>query len=523
MWFVDKDGNMQLVSKAEYMVNIEGNDPQSMKHEIFELAEECINEVRDGIFKEPDKSELLEQGIICRNIIFFTNVKKVNKNGKEGFILKGYVGSPLYIALRLKYYEEAEMILDKNPDTAFPGYAALPLVLTYDEDENSYPTAITKAANIFKDPNYVGFPNCEFLVDKGIYLQETTYTDKHIPESLFLKLCDALSRRNKSLIDKPLTLLDEEFNLPTFMRKGKTIIQTNDDCDIPILALDFPDKFDVIKYPDVLDTQLKKEKALENYKCFVALFDGLYRLKKLDNDLFDKIFCETTAYWIFILYYQKIACILNEIAKETDIYDIEVGKDFHMTEIKEDIDTEEEFEKIRNKFNRLGIKTLSPDVLWQTMDAARKKIRITAVRRYNVNSYVFYDVYKAVFKEKLVFEFKDDGEFNIKDTSKLAIILGLNGDATWNFYWKDNDKVCLIEWLVDHINWKNEDVIKKERRDMEKAVIQMKDKEFFLSCLEKNIFPIWDVDYMAECIETDSDEYKDYLPLLLLKKYGRFE
>ena len=518
MLIISQDGTYRQVSEGDFMGAINENDPQMIKAEIFELAEEYLYDFIDGKFTGPDKSKLLKLGMSCKNIVFFTRANKVLQDGKEKIILKGYAGSPLYIALKLKYYEEAEAILDKNPDAAFTGYAALPVVLTY-PNETTTPQYRQAGEEVPDFPDYFDFPELKYLVDKGIYLQELTYTDKEIPDNLFLKLCNALSKRDKSKVDKPLTLLREKPELPVFLLKGSKNKDSCDNNDAPILALDFPDKFHGIT---TKPNQSYMEKALANLQCYVDFLDGLYRLKKLDADLFNKIFNETAAYWVFIQYYQKMICVIIEIAKEEDILDNEVD-DFHITDIKGDIDIEEEFEKVRKKFKRLGINKLSADVLWDTMESVNKIAEITPVGRYNVNSYVLYDVYKAVFKDKLIFEFDCDG-FNTKDLNKLSKILGLSTDATCNYYWRDYDaKIHNIAWNVDRINWVNENAIKTGRKMMEKAVIQMKDKEFFLACLEKNIFPIWDAEFMVECIGSESEEYREYLPLVLLKKHGRFD
>lgn len=522
MLWINKDGTDIQVSEEEFMRELGDDDPQAMKAEIFDVAEEYLYDFIDGRFKGPDKSKLINMGASCKSIIFFTKAEKVERDGKEKIILKGYAGSPLYIALKLKCYEEAEAILDKNPSTAFPGYAALPVVLTYSIETTTpqYRQAVEEALDF---PNYFDFPELKYLVDKDIYLQELTYTDKEIPDSLFLKLCNALSERDKSKVDKPLTLLREKPELPAYLFKGSKNKDYRNNNDVPIVALDFPDKFyGITTKPDLFENQSYMKKALANLQCYVDFLDGLYRLKKLDADLFNKIFDETTAYWVFIQYYQKTICVLLEIAKEEDILDNEVD-DFHITDIKGDIDIEEEFEKVRKKFKRLGINKLSADVLWDTMESVNKIAEITPVGRYNVNSYLLYDVYKAVFKDKLIFEFDSDG-FNTKDLNKLSKILGLSTDATCNYYWRDSDaKIDNIAWNVDRINWINENTIKTGRKMMEKAVIQMKDKEFFLACLEKNIFPIWDAEFMVDCIESESEEYRDYLPLVLLKKHGRFD
>ena len=110
--------------------------------------------------------------------------------------------------------------------------------------------------------------------------------------------------------------------------------------------------------------------------------------------------------------------------------------------------------------------------------------------------------------------------FGCSEEHRLLHLFGVErcvGGYRWS-----NDMMPKLLDIVDYVEWKKNSTALKDRRVIEKIVIDKGDKEYLMMCLKKNLIPAEDLEHMTRMV-TAEKKYRDTLPLVVLKKHGCLE
>lgn len=245
-------------------------NPLKMERSILEKANQIFEQCLAGNgLQSLNKKELFFDDLTDGGtIVYFPVIQKF-----EGNKMQALVGSPLYIALYLKRYEEAQRLLERFPYTAEAGYAAMSV------------TVCQTPGDHLKNA---------FSMDYGaetIYLEDREFLDKEMPDHLFLKLCGCLAQRQKT----------GSADLPIRNRNAEAL---------PMLVREFP-----------CSTNMPHaDKAVqEDEKLFWKMLDGFLRLRNLDESLFCSLVDGQVAAHLLVRYARLIDQITQHTEKSMDL------------------------------------------------------------------------------------------------------------------------------------------------------------------------------------------------------------
>ena len=492
----------------------------------------------------------------------------------------GFVGSPLYIALYLKRYEEAARILETNPLSVKPGYAALPVTLHY----RKMPEMLKNQ----KTNKMRAKPEITYHVDKAIYLEDLVLLDKNIPDELFCALCAELAKRRQTeLIDLPCRSENHVFKKESSLDKGIAAVVSS--CppwgfwdhpyEFPAIILELPMWHDLKKAYGLQETYdeqqvhgAKKEpagrksyeglfpdldEALNDLTLYWKSMKGLYRLKTLDESLYRTWVDEHVAAHLF-LRFVMLVCNLIVLAGEHNL--LEAPSPGHVRELRIPVNVQEQFARVKKTMQKLGYASVSADQFWDAI----MNFEYGVSNKTNA-AWLGYEMWKDVFGQKMVFtveasrrpddmeswqfERYSDSERDARGIELLNALLNFEGRRNVYPYTVDflgdfaKEKEMKPEYdlpksrikdakiflgLLDWIRWEDKsgqeserESFRDHRRAMAKAVLQSGDRELLLMCMEKNVFPAEDAEFLYKTLQEnpqagDSACY----PMLIMKKHG---
>ncbi|MBR1854709.1 MAG: hypothetical protein IJ794_16445 [Lachnospiraceae bacterium] len=529
-------------------------DPRDMEGKIRAEADHLLAELRvkKALGRSLDKDRSIPVGRAGENVLYFYRKQVMRKGEKlEEYLsirFEVLIGSPLYIALYLKRYGEAAEILEKVPDSAEPGYAALPATVRYKHVSGE----LSDGTNVA--------PEVTFHLDRAVYLQDLVLLDKDIPDDLFLALCRRLAERKESgVIDLPCRYEGRigERNTRSKEKIPDDIVSghwgyEDRSCQVPSLLREFADRTDLKRHYGELkhvdknwgnrmhseeESKTYKESVLSDEALFWKVLNGLERLKKLDEGLFCSWVDERTAAHFLVKY---MFIIFNLVTSHFYIVGKRETAPQRTREMKEPIDACVRAAMLRTALKRLGYDEVPADVLWD----AFTDFGYGADPSCN-GFWIGLELWKLVFQKELVLELKEDVEHFGSDGADRSLELltamfyckaTIVADGTLDeppydnaleyIYPADVDQPvgsskCFLE-MVDRVQWnadgvKDQKAFLRHRHAVEKTVLGTGDKELFFMCLEKNIFPASD---MAVLHDKVSEGQEDVLPLMILKRYG---
>ncbi len=412
--------------------------------------------------KDPAEERRLWEGV------YFTGTESQEKDQRT--IVTALAGNPLIIALYLKQYDKAEKILEIMPWTAGLTYAVVPIDVVMQEEQ---------------------FIGNNIYSSKGIYIERLLLTDREIPESLFLRIM----RR----------ILEDHGNIPSYLSRTREVMEFNSR-ELERLA-------DKIKETpsEQYDLECHRDMVLQ-YKQSLRFIKGFERLKRLDPELFEKYMDERAAAYLFVAighyfdaYKQHMVYMAFRGSGKYIVKHSKPGMLLHF---------EDEAGKLAEAFKSIGIESISADDIWHSL----LEYDGTEAFNYVVRSgYRFYfALWKEVFKEKLIF----NPEAN-KESGKMLLNTLFDYDE---FIRRKDLRYSSLPsssknfvTLVDEMKWDSREYLKKWRRQIERLVVESGDKEFFIICLEKNIFPKWDAGYLCSIVWKG---HSDMLRPVILKLHG---
>lgn len=436
----------------------------------------------------------------------------MTEQGQKVRIL-GLVGSPLYIALHLKQYEEAKQILEQAPQTAEPGYAVRQFRVTF-------PSGKPEECEI------------EFLAGGVVYLEEILLTDAEIPDDLCIKLWNIWSLRDKE--DAP-----------------DLFVEGGEGNEVPLLIREWPcrvrsrRKHGDLKYTGDRwwyrcahfreEYEPFKEAAQADLEQFWKGLKGLYRLRTLDRSLYETCMDEKMAAHLIL----KFMFIIFQLVLMENVLHLNQSEDpplepdsvesllwharraasddrmlqiHHINQLKLAVDGAEALRKLKKGLEKLGVTYISGDALWD------------ACMDYHYSAYEAdtfwpaFQIWKAVFEGKLILTM--DGMRKERSDQIWSVLLyeikETNGTCPLNCSYK----LEILRYL-DGLQWtENEGTkwLENKRHTSGKIILGENDRELLLLALEKNVFLREDIDFLWE---NDCEEgHLQLKPLLLMKKYG---
>lgn len=435
-------------------------------------------------------------------------------------IISGLAGSPLYIALYLHQYEEAEQILECAPETAEPGYTAQQFRITY-------------------SPGNTYFDALDFPTGGEVYLEEMLLTDPGLPDSLCSRLWNIWFRRKAE--DRP-GLFAEEM----------------DGNEVPLLIREWPDRvkarrrFGDLKH--ITDSWFKGGHSREEYESyhkdlkadmeqFWKGLKGLYRLRTLDKSLYESHVDERLAahlmlklMMILLQFVQLEGMLLMAPPEKLPMNSTMTAADklllaaldamksemtenpeafSHIKRIRLTVDGTEALRKLKKGLEKLGFTYFSGDTLWNAcMDY-----------HYHVSDqtrvfWVAFDIWKTVFEGELLLTM--DGK--LKERSE-QLWTALMYDDGWrnrtNCENTQSESYMLLLRHLDGLQWtghQDSEWLEKKRHTAGRLILQENDRELLLLTLEKNVFLTEDMDFLWK--NYCEEEQMKLKPLLLMKKYG---
>lgn len=380
-------------------------------------------------------------------IVYVTD-RKEGANGKNHRILnfRALVGSPFYIALAMKQYDEAREILKKTPRSADAGYAALPVNVKW---------ICEKDIHEEKDRQIV------FQEDEGIYLEELALTDQGIPDDLFLKLWKLLWNRKR--MDWPARtnhypfLYFQDADIPHFVLEWPCWI------GLRLTAGRYGDK-NIMKRGFATKEAAAFLKDAENdITLFFRMVKGLLRMKKLneleylmhvDEKMLAHFLYKFTSLFYSLLYARYWN---SEERLETNAGRV----------IREIPGWNSISKKLVNAFQLLGAENMTADDLWD----ACLDYEVDFTKHVDAFRLTFY-LWKTLFHQKLTVTLHTDDEIRTKKVlggifslcckkQDAALFAAINADQV-AFYNIEETK----EWLelIDAVMWaRSEEGLSGER------------------------------------------------------------
>ena len=441
--------------------------------------------------------EICNEGIEETGIVYITDM---TRHGNK-VSMSGLVGSPLYIALHLHRYEEAEQLLESVPGTAEPGSAARQFRVTF-------------------SPGKPDDGEIEFPAGGEVYLEEMLLTDAELPDELCTRLWNIWSRRKAE--DQP-GLFAEEM----------------DGNGVPLLIREWPSRikarkrFGDLKHID--DRWFDGTHSREEYETYHEALKadlerfwkglkGLYRLRTLDKSLYESLIDERLAAhlmlkFMFILLQfvaleamQLRALSGNPSNKPPMNPPVNADDYHHLYQLHLTVDGAGALRRLKIGLEKLGFPYISGDILW---DACMDYHYIVSDQARVF--WVAFDIWKAVFERELYLTM--DGRRRERSDRMWEALLFDDG-------WKDrvyprSDNYMMLLRQLDGLKWiENEDPewMVKKRHTAGKQILREDDPELLLLTLEKNVLMSEDMDFLwRNYCKEDQLQLK---PLLLMKKYG---
>ena len=457
-------------------------------------------------------NDLLSKGKSEKETIFYTKYRLAKKGGKCEHHIKAIAGSPLYIALFLKRYGDAEQILRENPETSNPGYAAIPVSICCMEEDGKE-----------------GYrEEIDFSVMDGIYLEKLVFTDPEIPEHLFRELCRTLKNR-----------FPDEIDLPNYYRDPMGYSSDSPADMLPVFFQELPNRSFLekeygsrkereAKTTGRLPSFLKRKKsgsdkvstetALCDMKDYRNIIKGLYRLKKTEEDIWQEFMHDNAAGYLFLAYILRLCGLIAAMGTKW----MAEGREYtHLSEIKGEYNAKKEFISLRMDLQRIGIDKISAGQLWEAMEDELHASSGSDAMYYH-RGWLCFDIWKAVFGEKLIFPIGSSQKTLLSgERRKLLGLFGLKPAGRKGYEWVDEHPKDFLR-VLDRVDWQNEDKLTQEyRRQLERLVIEKGDPEYLLLCFEKDLIPERDADILVGYL-TKEDTLQALLPLIIMQKHGGF-
>ena len=285
-----------------------------------------------------------------------------------------------------------------------------------------------------------------------------------------------------------------------------------------------------------LDPKAKLEQYKKELDLLLKAAMGLARLKELDQELFQRIFDEEAAAYLFVMIARQIGGIIRVMGQIPEICKAMSGV-LHIRDLSEPFDGSKIIRRIRSVFYSLGVSYIAPEMVWSML--VRTELQKNESLQTRHCYWRYYDLFKDVFSTGLFLEITDDDVDLCKESSTehlcsgLAILEGImnieyinevigpfgrRGMKESGYIFSQYDDGFLI--LVDGIRWQSERTFQQRRYEMEKAIIDKNDRELLIMCLEKNVIPTCDIKRLFDLVQNDN---KELLPLLILKNHGYLE
>ncbi len=305
----------------------------------------------------------------------------------------------------------------------------------------------------------------------SIDLWETVLMDPEIPDGLFLSITRSL-----------LEMYEEIPAIFHYTKRG-----------FPLIEHIFP-KPEETSYTEEMKEEIEIQKNMHAYRSLLLIPDSFYRLKNLDPDIFEKYMNEKAAAYIYVMIMQAFF-----MAQDTR------GR------LDPEISKYEQLKKLRSSFLKLGFENISVEHIWVVLlrfDRSVKTSTVTIKCAYSV----FYKYWKAIVEQGLVLRPSENEE---EGGSLLASLFCIDPERieTGRYHTIPKD----FAELVDRVDWNSRRHLEKTRKKIEETVIETGDKEFLLMCLEKNRFPMWDMEYLIDLLRKG---YSEMIPLVVLKKHN---
>lgn len=461
-----------------------------------------------------------EESAEKKGIVYITDI---TRQGNK-VCMSGLVGSPLYIALHLHRYEEAEQILKSMPRTAEPGYTVRQFRVTF--------------SSVNPDDGEIEFPT-----GGEVYLEEMLLTDAGLPDSLCIRLWNIWSRRKAE--DQPGLFTEErpENTVPLLIREwpGRTKLRR---------------RFGDLQHIDnrwfgTAHSWEEYEPYHEALKADLGRFweglKGLYRLRTLDKSLYESlidermaahlmlklmmILLESVQLEVMLLHtlsgalsmnqpmnppnyaLEKILPLVQEAAKKAATAKMVNVKDLHhLYQLQLTVDGAGALRRLKRGLTKLGFTYIAGDTLW---DACMDYHYVVSDQ-----ARVFwcaFDIWKVVFEGEL--HLTMDGNRQERSEQMWAALL-YNDGWIGRVYSQSDIYMVLLRYL-DGLKWtENRDSkwLEKMRHATGKQILREDDPELLLFTLEKNVLLAEDMDFLwKNCCKEDQLQLK---PLLIMKKYG---
>ncbi len=464
--------------------------------------------------------EIPEDSLREQEIVFFVKGKRIRNESGAEYRFSVITGSPLYIALYRKRYDEAERILKENPLSAEPGFAAIPADIVYNEKDDAV--------------------KIEHRMAEALYLEELFFSDPEIPDGLFRNLCLSLSVRS-----------DDEADLPNYYASYADPLRAD---ALPLFIREIPYRYWLREcYPegDTEDTNVsrsgrfmnlrrrrqgpseedKKRAALEDMAVFRRLMYGLVRLRCMDPGLHERFVNEESSVFLFLAYCIRMCRVIRCGGYDLmpDLLEGYFRREFGETAVSGIRDTAEEFGKMKVLFEKAGIGSITAERLWSAIEEHYAALDKPDNAYYS--AWIFYDIWKSIFRKRLVFPMDQQDHWTYGSVrNRMKGLFGLrtgsngirsgNGRTTGLNFCEEQPKAFLE--VIDGVKWGTDLQITNERREIEKLVIDRGDKEYLLLCLEKNLITAKDAEFLVSYL-AESGKHPELSSLLLLKKYGRIK
>lgn len=434
------------------------------------LPEEIKTET-DRYYREGSKGILEACNEVLGEKKGIVHITDMARKGEQVRML-GLAGSPLYIALHLHRYEEAEQILKSAPQTAEPGYVVQQFRVTF-------------------APEKPDECEIELLAGGEVYLEEILLTDMDLPDDMCIRLWNIWFQRNVE--DNPHLFV---------------LVESDEANEVPLLRREWPSrvrarrKFGDLRYTRNGWSNIKhsreeyepyKEAVEADLEQFWKGLKGLYRLKTLDENLYARHVDERLAAHLIL----QFLIILADLHSLEKLMGDKMGEIKHLNQLKLAVDGAEALRKLKKGLEKLGFTYISGDALWDAwMDYHFDSDRVTSF-------WIVFQIWEDVFDGK-VFITLDELR---KERSRQLLSLLLHD--TELLHYLDG-----LRWTMsEEQKWLN-----KERHDVEKSILGKDDHELLLVALEKNLFLPEDIDFLWE--NYCKEEHLQLKPLLLMKKYG---
>lgn len=429
----------------------------------------------------------------------------------------GLVGSPLYIALYLHRYEEAEKILENAPHTAEPGYTARQFRVTF-------------------SPGKPDDGEIEFLTGGEVYLEEMLLTDTNLPDGLCIRLWNLWAQRSEE--DQPRLFVDggSGNEVPLLIREWPSRVKSRRRYG-DLKHID--DRWFAVKHSRE-EYGPYHEAAKEDMERFWEGLKGLYRLKTLDRSLYESLMDNRLAahlmvkFMMLLLQFVQLENMLLRVisgeqpmgserytveellrvARNAENSKMAMNPEYltHIKQLQLTVDAAGALRKLKKGLEKLGFTNISGDTLWD------------ACVDYNYDAsdhtrvfWVAFQIWKAVYEGKLFLTM--DGR--CKERSERMWTALLYDDGWKGRKHTQNDIYMLLLRHLDGLQWtgnKDSEWMEGMRHAAGQQILRENDRELLLLTLEKNVLLAEDMDFIWK--NYCGEDQLQLKPLLLLKKYG---